>query len=139
MANRSVGVKIAMRVTKGTLHVFLNIIFYLLVLMLIIKIGTFTYDFAYQVFGDVSVTESAGIDREFIINKGESTMSIASKLELNKLIVDKYSFYLRAKLTEQLIKPGTYILNSSMNYEEILAIITTDDGTNSTDMADTEN
>lgn len=124
MDNRSIGTKIALQITKGVMHVVLNIIFYLLVVMIVIKVCTFTYDFSYQLFGDVSVTQTAEIDREFVINKGESTMSVASKLEKNHLIVDRYSFYVRTKITDQNILPGIYKLNSSMNYDDILEIIT---------------
>ena len=51
-------------------------------------------------------------------------MDIASKLELNRVIVDKYSFYLKTKLQNKVIMPGTYRVNSSMTYDEILDIIT---------------
>jgi hypothetical protein len=58
------------------------------------------------------------------IKKGESTMDIASKLEVNRLIKSKYSFYLKTKLQKFVIMPGTYELRSDMTYNEILAIIT---------------
>jgi UPF0755 protein len=51
-------------------------------------------------------------------------MDIATKLELNQAIKNKYSFYLKTKLQEYVIMPGTYIINSSMTYEEILAVVT---------------
>ena len=51
-------------------------------------------------------------------------MDIAGKLELNRVIVDKYSFYFKVKLQNKVIMPGTYIINSSMTYDEILDIIT---------------
>jgi len=51
-------------------------------------------------------------------------MNVASKLELNKIIVNKYSFYVKAKLLKHTIMPGTYALNTSMTYNEIFAVIT---------------
>jgi UPF0755 protein len=82
------------------------------------------FEFTYQLYGPDTVDEAPGREIIFQIKKGESTMDIASKLELNLAIENKYSFYLKTKLQELTIMPGTYIINSSMTYKEILAIIT---------------
>lgn len=95
--------------------------------MAILKLSTEAYEFTYQIYGAVAVEEAPGAYREVAIDKGESTMNIASKLELNKLVKNKYSFYLRAKLSNSIILPGTYTLNSSMTYNEIFDIITNQD------------
>jgi UPF0755 protein len=68
--------------------------------------------------------EAPGREIIFQINKGESKMDIAKKLELNQAIKNKYSFYLKTKLQEYVIMPGTYIINSSMTYDEILSVVT---------------
>lgn len=112
------------KITSSLVRMFLNILFYLIVVMLIIKAGTYTYNFAYQVFGSVAVEAEPGRDVEFQVKKGESTMDIANKLEVSKLVVNKYSFYLKTKLKEFSIMPGTFVLNTSMDYDEILEIIT---------------
>lgn len=51
-------------------------------------------------------------------------MNVASKLEQNKVIDNKYSFYIHAKLREYPIMPGIFTLNTSMDYDEIFTIIT---------------
>jgi UPF0755 protein len=51
-------------------------------------------------------------------------MEIAKKLEFNNLIVNKYSFYLKTKFKDYNVFPGTYVLNTSMDYDEILTVIT---------------
>ena len=58
-------------------------------------------------------------------------MNVATKLETNKLIPDKYSFFLKVQIgnlgsgkKKYEIKGGTYELNTSMNYDEILSMIT---------------
>lgn len=124
MAKRSKKTKVALKVTNSILHLLLNVLFYCLVVLIVIKSCAWTYNFSYQLFGDVRVSDTAGIERQVVISQGDSTMSVASKLELNKLIVNKYSFYLRAKLTDETIQPGIYSINSSMNYDEIFGIIT---------------
>lgn len=117
-------VKYTLRITSAILRTLLNIIFYIVIVVLVIYTSKTVYNFAYQLYGHVSVDTEPGKDIPFLIKKGESTMDVARKLELNRLIVDKNSFYLKAKLEEQVIKPGVYELNTSMSYTEILEIIT---------------
>ena len=107
------------------IHIFLNIIFYMVIVYLVIKASHYAYDFAYQVFGSVSVTKSPGYTVDVTIGKGESTMEVANMLDAKKIIVNKYSFYLRAKLTKQNILPGTYKVSSDMDYDRIFKVITT--------------
>jgi Predicted periplasmic solute-binding protein len=119
--------KVILNIAKYLLQLFLNIIFYVLVIMATIELSKSVYVFSYQIFGNVAVQEKPGQDITVHIKKGESTMSISRKLETQKIIVNKYSFFIRAKLTlssEKPILPGTYTLNTSMNYDKILETIT---------------
>ena len=68
---------------------------------------------------------ASGYTAEVTIGKGESTMEVANMLDAKKIIVNKYSFYLRAKLTKQNILPGTYKVSSDMDYDRIFKVITT--------------
>jgi hypothetical protein len=97
----------------------------MVIVYLVIKASHYAYDFAYQVFGSVSVTKNSGYTAEVTIGKGESTMEVANMLDAKKIIVNKYSFYLRAKLTKQNILPGTYKVSSDMDYDRIFKVITT--------------
>ncbi len=124
MTKRSVKTKVALRITNGLLHVLLNAVFYCIVILVIVKACGAAYDFSYQLFGDVRVDETNPIERQLVIEKDESTMSVASKLELYKIIENKYSFYVRAKLTDENILPGTYVVRSDMNYDMIFDVIT---------------
>lgn len=126
MASRSQTSKLVLRISSFVIQVLLNILFYVIVVMLIAKFSGVAYDFAYQVFGEVAAAEAGETvkDVTITIKKGESTMSIASKLEMNRVIENKYSFYLRAKLFQANIKTGKYMVNASMSYGEILDQIT---------------
>lgn len=107
------------------LYILLNIIFYIIVVFMIIKVSKYAYDFSYQVFGKASVTVGKPDSEVSIeIKKGDSTMALADLLEKRKIILNKYSFYLRAKLSKSSIQPGKYKLHSSMAYDEIFEIIT---------------
>lgn len=125
MAQKSAKTKVILSITSLLVHIFLNIIFYAVAIMLIINLSAKASQFSYRIFGTVTAEEAPGRDLKITIDKGESTMSIAKKLEDFSLIVDRYSFYIRVKLTEQKIIPGTYLINSSMDYDEILELITT--------------
>lgn len=118
--------KTMLNVVKTILSIVLTVIFYLLIVLTIYKLSSVTYDFMYQVFGEVSVQEAPGTDVEFTISEGESTMSVAKRLEYAKLVVNQYSFLIRTKLDTSGggIMPGTYELNTSMSYGEILSVIT---------------
>ena len=123
-AGRRTG-RIVLNIFGVVIHIFLNIIFYMVIVYMVIKASHYAYDFAYQVFGSVSVTKDSGYFTELTINKGESTMEVAKLLEAKKVIPNKYSFYLRAKLTKLNILPGTYKVSSDMDYDQIFKVITT--------------
>jgi len=124
MATKSTSVKLTLKITSFILRLLMNIVFYVLVVILIINFSKQAYAFTYQLYGPDTYDIAPGRDIILQINKGESSMDIASKLQLNHAIENKYSFYLKTKLQNLTIMPGTYEINSAMTYSEILAIIT---------------
>jgi UPF0755 protein len=119
--------KIVITSAKFVLNLLINLVFYILLVLVVIKLSTAAYDFAYQVYGKVSVEAAPGKDVKFQIKQGEATLDIAKKLERNKIILNKYSFFLRAKITitsETPLLPGTYTLNTSMTYTDIIYRLT---------------
>jgi UPF0755 protein len=125
MASRSTSVKVTLKVSSFILHFLMNIIFYILVAVSVIYTSKAAYDFTYQIYGPDAVDDPANARQIYIrINKGDSTMDIAEKLELYHAIKNKYSFALKVKLQELVLMPGLYRIDSSMTYAEILNIIT---------------
>lgn len=124
MTSKPANTKLILKISTFILRILLNITFYVVVILLITSLSKRTYDFCYQVFGQVTASEEPGRDVEIQIKQGESTMSVAGKLEFNKVIVNKYSFYVKAKLKKYNIMPGTFVVNTSMTYDEIFSIIT---------------
>lgn len=116
--------KIAIDIISFVLHLLLNIVFYAIVIFAIYKVGITTREFCYQVFGEYTMDAEPGINAEITIKEGASTMEIAASLEMNRLIPNRYTFYLRVKLMGYNIMAGTYHLNTSMTYGEILEQIT---------------
>ncbi|HWT26472.1 MAG TPA: hypothetical protein VN131_00900 [Mobilitalea sp.] len=102
----------------------MNIVFYVLVVILVITCSKAAFEFTYELYGPRTVDSKPGHEIIFQINQGESTMDVASKLEIDRAIVNKYSFYFKTKLQDKVILAGTYKINSSMTYDEILNTIT---------------
>lgn len=124
MAQKSDGTKMVIDIAGFILHLLLNIIFYAVVIFAIYKVGITAREFCYQVFGAATMDATPGINAEITINEGASTMEVAAALEMNRLIPNRYSFYLKVQLMNYKILAGTYILNTSMTYDEILDQIT---------------
>jgi UPF0755 protein len=124
MATQSTSTKATLKITSFILRLLMNIIFYIFAIILIVNVSKEAFKFTYQLYGPVALEEAPGREIIFQIKEGESTMDIASKLEHNRAIVNKYSFYLKTKLQNLIIMPGTYVINSAMTYKEILDIIT---------------
>lgn len=120
MSLRTARTRVILNITNLVLHIFLNILFYTFVILAIGKLSTAAFDFTYQVFGNETVDQTPGRDVTILIKKGESTMNVASKLEINRIIENKYSFYLKTKLTKQNLMPGAYVVNSSMTYADVI-------------------
>lgn len=125
MASKSTSVKVTLKVSSFILRFLMNIIFYILVAVSVIYTSKAAYNFTYQIYGPDAVDDPAHARQIYIrINKGDSTMDVAEKLELYHAIKNKYSFALKVKLQDLILMPGLYKINSSMTYAEILDIIT---------------
>jgi UPF0755 protein len=117
----------AMHEIGVVIQLLLNVLFYVALLMAVVSLSTKSYTFAYQVFGNVTVSGEPGDLATIEVTEGEGTKAIAKDLETKGLVVDKDTFYVRAKLTtgeKKPILPGTYTLSSAMTYDEILSVLT---------------
>lgn len=125
MTNKSTAMKLTLKITSFIVRLLLNVMFYILAVIVIVNVSKMAFEFTYRLYGPDTL-DPVGSGRQVIfqIKKGESTMDVASKLEVNRAIEDKYSFYFKTKLNDYVIMPGTYELSSDMTYDEILAVIT---------------
>ena len=127
MASKTAKNKTVANITSAMTLITLNIVLYMFVILVGVKLSTSAYQFAYQLFGNVTVAEAPGTDVMITIRPGESTKEIAQVLETKRIIEDKTSFFVRAKLlasNQNPILPGIYKLNTSMTYKEIINTIT---------------
>ncbi len=126
MAKKSTATRIILKFTGTILQLFLNIIMYTVIVLLVVRGSQEAYTISYQVFGSNPMEAEPGHEFTLEILDGESDYNIASKLYVSKLIPSKYSFFIKTKLTRSEIMPGTYELNTSMDYDVILDTITDD-------------
>ena len=109
----------------GTFGVALNVIIYILVILLAVRVITWSYDFAYEVFGDRPVAASSEEIVPVQISDGASTDEIAAILEKKGLIKYKYAFIIHVGLSQYkgMLKPGNYELSPSMTMDQMLAVM----------------
>ena len=99
---------------------FVSISFSVLILLLIviglIKAGTYCYDFGYRIFTEGAVEAAPGRDVVVQITEDMSGLDIGGELEEKGLIDDKLLFFVQLKLSAYAddINPGVYTLNTSM-------------------------
>ena len=115
--------------TKGSyvnfiIRMALYIICYGVLAVAVVKVANRAYEFAYQIYGDVSVSDKATKTKEIEVVPGDNAVTISNKLYNEGLIVDKYSFFIRMKLSDELIQPNKYEISNNMNYKEIIKEIT---------------
>ena len=109
------------------LAICVNILVLVLILYGVSRVCICGYHFCYAVFGTVSVDQGKGQEKVFQVETNRSMYEVADKLQKQGLIVDKYSFYARTQLLEQdtvILRPGTYVLRTNMDYQEIIDILT---------------
>lgn len=105
---------------------FLRLGLYLCVAIALIYIGKSAYDFGYAVFNQEPIAnEEDGRDITVVVENGSSVYQIGKTLKNKGLIEDAKIFVVQEKLSNYKgkLQSGTYILNTSMNMEEMLAIL----------------
>lgn len=82
-------------------------------ILLAIRVITWSYDFAYEVFGDRPVAEASEEIVPVQISDGASTNEIAAILDKKGLIKYKYAFIIHVGLSQYkgMLKPGNYELS----------------------------
>ena len=84
------------------------------------------YDFGYAIFNQVPVDdEDHGEDITVVIKEGSSVCQIGKSLKSKGLLEDAKVFVVQEKLSnyKDKLQAGTYILNTSMTADEMMAIL----------------
>ena len=109
--------------TSLIVQILLNILFYGVALFITMTCANKAYDFAYQIYGEVAVAESSGKSKYIEIKEGDSILQVSNKLYSEDLIVNKYAFLIKFKLSEKILKPGKYEISNTYTNVEIMDVI----------------
>ncbi|MDE6221913.1 MAG: endolytic transglycosylase MltG [Lachnospiraceae bacterium] len=95
------------------------------VIVVVFRLAVYSYDFGYQVFADIPVSEGEGRTVSVVISEGQNSRDLAKMLEQKGLINDANAFYVYERFSDykDLLKPGVYELSTAMNAEEMLKIV----------------
>lgn len=104
-----------------------SILVMLLVVVCLVKLGTFCYEFGYRVFTEAPMEETPGTEKTVEITADMSEGDIGKLLEEKGLVRDAKLFYAQLKLSAYAgkLRPGTYTLNTSMTAKEMMVIMAT--------------
>lgn len=108
---------------------FVSISFSILVMLLVviglIKLGSFCYDFGYRVFTEGPVEEEPGTDVTVDVTGDLSEYQIGKLLKKEGLIRDANLFYVQLRMSAYhgKLKTGTYTLNTSMTAKDMMAVM----------------
>ena len=102
-----------------------SILVTLLVIVGLIEIGRYCYDFGYRVFTETAIEEEPGTDIVVQVTSDMSEYEIGKMLEKEGLIRDAKLFYAQLKLSAYSGKllPGSYTLNTSMTSKDMLVVM----------------
>ena len=110
---------------------FVSISFSILVMLLVVvgllKVGSFCYDFGYRVFTETSVDAAPGRDVVVQVTSDMSEREIGNMLEEEGLVRDGTLFYAQLKLSAYSgeLMPGIYTLNTSMTGKDMIVVMAT--------------
>ena len=108
---------------------FVSISFSILVMLLVviglIKLGSFCYDFGYRVFTEGPVEEGPGTDVTVDVAGDLSEYQIGKLLKKEGLIRDVNLFYVQLRMSAYhgKLKPGSYTLNTSMTAKDMMTVM----------------
>ena len=109
------------RSSAFTFSLLVNIV----IVFVVIKLFSYSFNFAYSVFGDVAKDPTGREYAVIEIPADSSTLQIGKALEDNGIIDDKYVFFAKVRIKNLggKIKAGKYGLSSSMTYGQIINLI----------------
>lgn len=130
MQERNQETKVIFHLLYFVLVFFARALACLLLFVLVIRGCSASYHFCYEIFGSVSVDTAPGTEKEFKVHQSDTMSQVAKRLSEKGLIAGRYTFYIRTELmnpNQVELRPGTYRLTTSMDYDAIINELTTSD------------
>lgn len=97
----------------------------ILAVICILRYAGKAYNFGYRIFAEEPMSDAPGRDITVTVTNSDSQAEIMQMLEDKGIIRDHKLFTIQKKLSlyKDDIKPGTYVLNTSMNHDELIEIL----------------
>lgn len=101
----------------------------IIVVVFVYRAALMAYDYGYRIFQETPVSAAPGIDMQVEITVGKSPLQIGEILEDKGLIRDSKLFYIQYLLSKYKdeLQAGSYVLNTSMTMEEMMAVMAAGD------------
>ena len=105
-----------------------SILVTLLVVVGLVELGSYCYDFGYRVFTETPIDKTPGTDVVVQVTADMSEHEIGKMLEEEGLVRDGTLFYAQLKLSAYSgeLLPGTYTLNTSMTGKDMIVVMATE-------------
>lgn len=102
-----------------------SILVALLVVVGLVELGSYCYDFGYRVFTEAPVDEAPGRDVVVSVTSDMSEHDIGEMLKDEGLVRDANLFFAQLKMSAYSgkLKPGVYTLNTSMATRDMLVVM----------------
>lgn len=121
------GYQAAVTGAKGVIRVLI----YIALILLIVLVGKMAYSFGYLVFDQrpATVVKEEGEDVTVVVKEGDTSYDVGKTLVEKGLSENAIVFWVQEQLSDYKgkIQPGTYLLNTADNVDEMLAILSGED------------
>lgn len=107
----------------NTLQLSIGIGINVILLIGLVQAFFFAYQFSYDVFSDTAYNLNDTKEITVTVDYGASSMEIATLLEEQGVVENKYVAFVRSKITKATVIPGTYVLKPSMTLDEIYTVL----------------
>lgn len=114
------------RILRAILMFLIKLLLAVVVVVVIYHLGVYAYHFGHSIYDNKSVAEAPGWDVAIVLPEGCTVRETADILEARGLIRDADVFCIQERLSKYHggVLAGSYVLNTSMNAQEILAVLT---------------
>lgn len=89
------------------------------------RLGEYAYTYGYSIVSDAAMEPKPGRDMRVVLSGDMTVKETAQLLERRGLIADADIFRIQLKVNryEERLRPGEYILNTSMTPEELMQVL----------------
>lgn len=113
------------KILTAVLLLLMKLLFAIVVILAIWRLGESAYRFGHSIYDNESMAAPPGWDVAVVLPEGCTVKDTASLLKAKGLIRDAFVFRIQERLSKYHgeIQAGSYVLNTSMSAQDILALL----------------